>query len=171
MAYRRRWPCFLGHGSSPGLTPKPLCTLQVLPLGLSPNPLLLEIPLCDHQTLRAGAFTCSFTDTWLPLKTLQPHCTLTGGSLPPSQKMSHQVLSYHHCPIVSPTPYHNSSVVLKVILLSKSTPPPSPVSWSLLIILKKLPPVHCLSSTSNLAILRDVSIPEVTCCPGGLSVP
>jgi len=127
MTYRRRWPCFLGHGSSPGLTPKPLCILQVLPLGLSPNPLLLEIPLCDYQTLKAGAFTCSFTDTWLPLKTLHPHYTLTGGSLLPSQKMSHQVLSCHHCLIVTPPPYCNSSVVLKVVLLSKSTPhPPSP---------------------------------------------
>ena len=170
MTYRRRWPCFLGHGSSPGLTPKPLCILQGLPLGLSPNPLLLEIPLCDYQTLKAGAFTCSFTDTWLPLKTLHPHYTLTGGSLLPSQKMSHQVLSCHHCLIVTPPPYYNSSVVLKVILLSKSTPYP-PVSWSFLLIHKKLLPVHCLSSTSTLVILRDFSIPEVTCCPGRLSVP
>lgn len=117
----------MGHGSSPGLTPKPLCILQVLPLGLFPNPLLLEIPLCDYQTLKAGAFTCSFTDTWLPLKTLHPHHPLTGGSLLPNQKISHQVLSCHHCLIVTPPPYYNSSVVLKVILLSKSTPcPPSP---------------------------------------------
>lgn len=88
----RRCLCFSCHLSSPCLIPRLFYISLILFFLWSLFKsffFLMEIPLCYYQTLKAGSFTCSFTDTWLsPEDTASSVIASVGAHLFQSQKLS-----------------------------------------------------------------------------------